>query len=93
MIEIIILDKHRSIPLSTIGKYCPSLKGNLLVLGLQVPSYWYEVHIVVPDELEVTGLTDPGIPQVMSGHNTHTAWALTNVPADVVDVFVEEINP
>jgi penicillin amidase len=62
-------------------------------LGLQVPSVWYEVHLVVPGELDVTGLTDPGIPQVMIGHNSHTAWAMTAVEADVVDVFVEEINP
>jgi penicillin amidase len=62
-------------------------------LGLQVPSNWYEVHLIVPGILDVTGLTEPGIPAIMIGHNSHTSWALTQAGVDVVDVFVEEINP
>jgi penicillin amidase len=62
-------------------------------LGLTIPAVWYEAHIVVPGELDVNGFTIPGIPQIIIGHNSHIAWASTNVAADVVDVFVEEINP
>ena len=62
-------------------------------LPLTVPSVWYEAHLVVPGELDVTGFTRPGIPQTMIGHNSHLAWSGTTADVDVVDVFVEEINP
>jgi penicillin amidase len=62
-------------------------------LGHQAPSVWYEAHIVVPGELDVTGTTFPGLPAVLIGHNDHIAYSFTNVGADVNDVFVEELNP
>lgn len=62
-------------------------------LGLQAPSLWYEAHIVIPGELEVSGVTLPGTPGVLLGHNAHTAWGLTNVGLDVFDMFVEQLNP
>lgn len=62
-------------------------------LSLQAPSVWYEAHIVVPGELDVTGTTFPGLPGVLIGHNDHLAYSFTNVGADVNDIFVEELNP
>ena len=62
-------------------------------LTLQAPSVWYEAHIVVPGELDVTGTTFPGLPAVLIGHNDHLAYSFTNVGADVSDVFVEQLNP
>ena len=62
-------------------------------LGLQAPSLWYEAQIVVPGQLDVTGVTLPGLPAVLLGHNDHIAWGFTNVGADVLDIFVEELNP
>ncbi|MFW9849875.1 MAG: penicillin acylase family protein, partial [Candidatus Thorarchaeota archaeon] len=62
-------------------------------LGLQTPSIWYEAHIVVPGELDVTGVTLPGLPGVILGHTDHMAWGFTNVGADVLDIFVEQLNP
>ncbi|MHA2384183.1 MAG: penicillin acylase family protein, partial [Candidatus Thorarchaeota archaeon] len=62
-------------------------------LGHQVPSVWYEAHIVVPGVLDVTGTTFPGLPAVLIGHNDHIAYSFTNVGADVNDVFVERLNP
>ncbi len=59
----------------------------------QAPSVWYEAHIVVPGELEVTGTTFPGLTGVLIGHNDHIAYSFTNVGADVNDVFVEQLNP
>jgi penicillin amidase len=62
-------------------------------LGHQAPSVWYEAHIVVEGELDVTGTTFPGLPGVLIGHNDHIAYSFTNVGADVNDIFVEELNP
>jgi len=62
-------------------------------LGLQAPSLWYEAHIVVPGEMDVSGVTLPGLPGVILGHTAHIAWGFTNVGADVLDVFVEQLDP
>ncbi|MHA1951249.1 MAG: penicillin acylase family protein [Candidatus Thorarchaeota archaeon] len=62
-------------------------------LGHQAPSVWYEAHIVVDGELDVTGTTFPGLPAVLIGHNDHIAYSFTNVGADVNDIFVEQLNP
>ncbi len=62
-------------------------------LVLQAPSLWYEAHIVVPGELNVMGVTFPGLPGIVLGHNDHIAWGFTNVGADVLDIFVEQLNP
>jgi penicillin amidase len=62
-------------------------------LGYQTPSIWYEQHIVVPGEIDVTGVGFAGMPGVILGHNRHTSWGFTNVGADVLDVFVEQLNP
>jgi penicillin amidase len=62
-------------------------------LGYQAPSLWYEAQIVVPGQLNVMGVTLPGLPAVLLGHNDHIAWGLTNVGADVLDIFVEQLNP
>jgi penicillin amidase len=62
-------------------------------LGHQAPSVWYEAHIVVAGELDVTGTTFPGLPAVLIGHNDHIAYSFTNVGADVNDIFVEQLNP
>lgn len=61
-------------------------------LPFQLPPIFYEVHIV-SDELDVYGVTMPGGPSVIIGHNRHIAWGITNVGADVVDYYVEKVNP
>jgi len=62
-------------------------------LTLQAPSLWYEVQLVVTDELNVQGGTLPGTPGVLIGHTEHISWGMTAVGADVLDIFVEELNP
>jgi penicillin amidase len=61
-------------------------------LVLEMPSVWWEVH-VVSDGLDVAGVTIPGIPFVIIGHNARVAWGLTNAGADVQDFFVERLDP
>ena len=61
-------------------------------LDLTLPSIWYEVHIVVPGELDVYGVTIPGIPGVVIGFNRDIAWSMTNTGADVLDLYEETLD-
>jgi penicillin amidase len=60
-------------------------------LGIEMPSIWYEMHLVAAG-LEVAGATIPGEPFVIIGHNQWIAWGLTNTGADVQDFYVEEVD-
>jgi penicillin amidase len=61
-------------------------------LAIEMPSVWWEVH-VVSDSLNVAGVTIPGIPFIVIGHNARIGWGLTNVGSDVQDFFVEQLDP
>ena len=61
-------------------------------LGLQMPSIWYEVHLV-GGGLNVEGYSFPGVPGVIVGHNEHIAWGVTNLGPDVQDLYLEKVNP
>jgi penicillin amidase len=60
-------------------------------LRRQVPGTWYLAHLKAPG-FDVTGATLPGIPCVITGHNANIAWGVTNLQADVMDVYREEID-
>ena len=67
-------------------------------LGIQMPSIWYEVGLhcapVGPNcDLEAAGFSLLGIPAVVLGHNDRIAWGVTNLAADVQDLYIEKINP
>jgi penicillin amidase len=61
-------------------------------LNLTLPSIWYEAHIVVPDVVDVYGVTIPGIPAVILGFNRDVAWSFTNTEADVMDRWTEQVD-
>jgi len=61
-------------------------------LQLTLPSIWYEAHIVVPGELDVYGVTIPGIPAIVIGFNRDVAWSFTNAQADVLDLYREVVD-
>jgi len=61
-------------------------------LNLTLPSIWYEVHLVVPDSLDVYGVTIPGTPGVVIGFNRDVAWSFTNTGADVMDFYEETVD-
>ncbi len=67
------------------------LLANDMHLFMTLPSVWYENHLVA-DDLNVTGITFPGIPGVVAGHNGHVAWGFTNGYADVQDLYVERLR-
>ncbi len=55
------------------------------------PATWWQVHLVAPD-LDVAGMSLPGLPAVILGHNRKIAWGMTNLGYDVEDLFTEQIN-
>jgi penicillin amidase len=67
------------------------LLANDMHLDHQMPNLWYEAHLRAGD-LDAAGVTLPGVPFVIVGHNQRIAWGFTNVGPTVEDVFVEEFN-
>ena len=61
-------------------------------LDFSLPSTWYMIHLKAPD-LDVTGVSLPGVPAVIIGHNGRIAWGVTNLQADVQDLYREQIDP
>jgi penicillin amidase len=60
-------------------------------LQVSMPSIWMEMHLSSPD-MEVAGVTIPGIPGVILGHNRRVAWGFTNTGADVEDLYLERLS-
>jgi penicillin amidase len=56
-----------------------------------IPSVWYMIHLKAPG-LNVTGVSLPGLPLVIIGHNEHVAWGVTNTAPDVQDLYIESFN-
>lgn len=67
------------------------LLANDMHLGLTVPSIWFENHLQCPD-LAVIGVSFPGIPGILSGHNGQVAWGYTNGFPDVQDLYMERLR-
>ena len=61
-------------------------------LELTLPSIWYEAHLVVPDSLDVYGVTIPGAPAIIIGFNRELAWTFTNTESDVLDRYAEVVD-
>ena len=68
------------------------LLSNDMHLGHQMPNLWYEAHLK-SGSLDVAGVTLPGMPYVIVGHNQRIAWGFTNVGPTVADAFIETFNP
>ncbi|MBI2846227.1 MAG: penicillin acylase family protein, partial [Chloroflexi bacterium] len=66
--------------------------ANDIHLDIQMPSIWYEVHLE-GGGFNVVGVSLPGVPGVVAGHNQDIAWGLTYVGTDVQDLYLEKINP
>ena len=68
--------------------------SNDMHLNLQVPGVWYEADLEAPlpaplVAFHAAGVTLPGTPFIIAGHNGHVAWGFTNVGADVQDLYIE----
>jgi penicillin amidase len=67
------------------------LLSNDMHLGHQMPNLWYEAHLHC-GAFDVAGVTLPGVPFVIVGHNQRVAWGFTNVGPTVTDVYIENFN-
>ena len=62
-------------------------------LPLALPPIWYATHLTIRDgSLDVAGVTFPGAPGIVIGHNRRIAWGVTNFGPDVQDLFAEEFD-
>lgn len=60
-------------------------------LGLGMPSVWYEVGLH-GGRFDTTGFSFPGLPFVIVGQNRRIAWGITNLNADVQDLYLEKLD-
>src|ERR671919_727021 len=60
-------------------------------LVAQLPSLWFECHLVAPG-IDVTGVALPFSPGIVIGHNDRIAWGFTNTEGDVQDLYVERLS-
>lgn len=68
-----------------------AILSNDMHLEHQIPNVWYECDLNAK-EFHVAGVTVPGLPFVVAGHNEHIAWGLTALHGDTQDVYVERVN-
>jgi penicillin amidase len=82
------------------GKYTTTgkpLLANDPHLAPQLPSIWYQMGLhcrTVSSSCpyDVSGFTFSGTPGVIIGHNQDISWGMTNLGADVSDLYLEKIS-
>ncbi len=67
------------------------LLANDMHLGFSVPGIWYMADLSAPG-FHCAGVTLPGFPFIIAGHNEHVAWGFTALMADVQDLYVEKLD-
>jgi penicillin G amidase len=60
-------------------------------LSPSMPGIWYEVELRQGGRF-VRGASLPGMPGIYMGQNNDVCWTITNVMADIQDLFVERIE-
>ncbi|MCF3106464.1 penicillin acylase family protein [Streptomyces roseoverticillatus] len=66
-------------------------------LAPQMPSLWYQMGLHCTKTgpscpVDVAGYTFAGMPGVVIGHNQDIAWGMTNLGADVSDLYLEKVT-
>ena len=67
------------------------LLSNDMHLPLTEPNIWYMADLCAPG-FHAAGVTLPGVPFVIAGHNEHVAWGFTALYADVQDLYIERLD-
>jgi penicillin amidase len=73
------------------------LLSNDMHLSLNEPNTWYMADLKAAGTkgspgYHAAGVTLPGMPYVIAGHNEHVAWGFTALYADVQDLYIEELD-
>ncbi|HEY5055955.1 MAG TPA: penicillin acylase family protein, partial [Acidobacteriaceae bacterium] len=68
--------------------------SNDMHLALHIPDIWYEADLQAAQPaplaaFHAAGVTLPGAPFIVAGHNDRVAWGFTNLGADVQDIYIE----
>ena len=66
--------------------------ANDMHLVLRAPGVWYLIGLH-GGGYDVAGMSIPGAPFVVAGHNRAVAWGFTNAMTDDADLFVERLDP
>ena len=67
-------------------------------LAVQMPSIWYQMGLHcrtqgVACPYNVVGVSFAGTVGIVIGHNDRIAWGVTNLNPDVMDLYIEKVNP
>jgi penicillin amidase len=68
-----------------------AMLSNDMHLAQEIPNIWYETGLEAPG-LHADGVTVPGLPLIVAGHNDHIAWGFTALYGDTQDIYVERVN-
>lgn len=60
-------------------------------LEISLPPIWYEIHLNCLS-INAVGVSLPGVPLVIIGHNDSIAWGITNSAVDAQDLYMEKLN-
>ncbi|MDN3054707.1 penicillin acylase family protein [Streptomyces sp. SRF1] len=82
------------------GKYTTTgkpLLANDPHLAPQLPSVWYQMglhckQVTSACPYDTAGFTFAGMPGVVIGHNQNISWGMTNLGADVSDLYLEKVT-
>ena len=66
--------------------------ANDMHLVLRAPGVWYLVGLH-GGGYDVAGMSIPGAPFVVAGHNRAVAWGFTNAMTDDADLMIERVDP
>jgi penicillin amidase len=101
-----LLDQLSQLPANQIHEYPDSnswavngtaVNGGGAILGgdphlpQTLPSVWYEVALSAPG-YQAAGVTVPGVPGVLLGHNAHIAWSLTDTQNEATLYYAEQVR-
>src|ERR1700722_9206180 len=67
------------------------LLANDMHLTLREPDTWYMADLIAPG-FHAAGVTLPGFPLVIAGHNDHVAWGFTALYGDAQDLYIEKLD-
>jgi penicillin amidase len=65
--------------------------SNDMHLDFGIPGVWHAEYIEAPG-MKVAGVSLPGLPGILSGHNDRIAWGETNFEFDTQDLYIERID-
>lgn len=69
------------------GNQDHSIIANDPHLPIHLPARWYQLHITC-DSMNLIGYSLPGNPSIVIGRNDNISWGITNVMADILDIYL-----